>query len=321
MRLSGPLVVMMGLVAAVPARSLADDALDRSVSLIVPFPEGGGNDTLARTLAPLIAQRLGPSSTVNVVNLPGAGGEIGWGALADAEPDGRTIGMIVDPVIQAIPIEREARFTLRRLDPLVALVRDPVVWSVSDDSPLRSVSDVIAAAKARPGKVGIATSGVGSDDDLSVLRVERATGVRFAHVPFEGGTADARAVLARRVDVVAHNLGEALRARRLGPLRTLGVMSEAREPAALEVPTFVEAGVDAVMAAVRGVGAPRGLESRTRERLVAAIIGAANDPEFIRRARDDFQFVRVLGPDAYAQEIDSNDKRYRALWAKTPWGR
>jgi len=321
MRLHGPLITVLMCVAAVSSSSRAEEVVGRSVTLIVPFLPGGGNDVLARAIAPLIASRLGPGVEVNVVNKPGAGGEIGWGALVDAPPDGRTIGMIVDPVIQAIPIEREARFSLDRIDPLVALARDPVVWSVAADSPFKTVRDAIVAARAKPGKVGIATSGVGSDDDLGVLRVERATGVRFAHIPFEGGTADATAASSHRAHVVAHNLGEALRARRDRHLRILGVMSRAREPAAPDIPTFIESGVDSEMAAVRGIGAPRGVPVAERGRLVEAILGAARDPVFVERATADHQFARVLGPVEYAAEIAANDKRYRALWDKSPWGR
>jgi len=321
MRLLGSLVAVLTCVVAMSSLSRADEGAARSVTLIVPFLQGGGNDVLARALAPLIGARLGPGVEVNVVNKPGAGGEIGWGALVDAAPDGRTIGMIVDPVIQAIPIEREARFTLESIDPLAALVRDPEVWSVPADSPLQSVGDAIVAARAAPGRVGIATSGVGSDDDLGVSRVERATGVRFAHIPFEGGTADALAASAHRVHIVAHNLGEALRAMRERPLRILGVMSRTREAAASEIPTFAEAGVDAEMAAVRGIGAPRGIPTAERSRLIEAILGAAGDPAFVERARADFQFTRVLGPDEYATEIAANDRIYRALWDKAPWGR
>lgn len=321
MRLHGPLIAALMCVVAISSSARAEGAGDRSVTLIVPFLPCGGNDVLARAIAPLIASRLGPGVEVSVQNRPGAGGEIGWGALVDAPLDGRTIGMIVDPVIQAIPIEREARFSLDRIDPLVALARDPVVWSVAADSPFKSVRDAIVAARAKPGKVGVATSGVGSDDDLGVLLVERATGVRFAHIPFEGGTADAAAASTHKVHIVAHNLGEALRATRDRHLRILGVMSRTSEPAAPGVPTFMDAGVDSEMAAVRGIGAPRGVPAAERERLVEAILGAARDPVFVEKALEDHQFPRVLGPVEYATEIADNDKRYRALWNRTPWGR
>lgn len=293
----------------------------RPVTLLVGFDAGGSTDVLARQMAPYLARHLGAGATVEVVNRPGASGELAFAAIADAAPDGYTIGFINTPNVVAIPIERSARYTLERLDPLVNVVDDPGVWTVMADSPFVSVADVIDAARARPGSIAVSTTGVGSDDHLAVLLMQSLTGVEFVHRPFPGSAAAYRALQTGRVQVCGQNVAEGVRARQSDPIRVLGVMTPRRWAAAPDIPSFSEQGYDVVMASLRGVAAPRGLPPAIRAALVAALMATLADPEFMAEIRspETYQPLRVLGPDAFAATLRAQDRQLQALWQRSPW--
>lgn len=294
---------------------------DRPVTLLVAFDQGGSTDVLARQLAPYLARHLGPGARVEVVNRPGASGELGFAAIADAAPDGYTIGFINTPNVVAIPIERSARYTLDRLDPLVNVVDDPGVWTVAADSPFASVADVVAAARNRPGTIAISTTGVGSDDHLAVLLMQSLSGAEFLHRPFPGSAAAYRALQTGRVQVCGQNVAEGLRARQTDPIRVLGVMAPRRLPIAPDIPTFAEQGYDVVLSSQRGVAAPRGLSPAIRSLLVAALKAALADPAFVAEtgSPETYQSLRVLGPDAFAAALRAQDRQLRSLWQRSPW--
>lgn len=311
------LAVLVG-VLTLAARAAPAAWPEKPILMIVAFGAGGATDVTARSLAPFIEKHL-PGARILVLNKPGATGEIGFAAIADAAPDGYTIGFINPPGTITIPLEREARFSPDRLDPLVNIVDDPAVMTVHADSPIRSLADLVAHAKANPGAVTVGTTGVGSDDQIAMLLLQRQAGVTFAHVPFPGSAESRRAMMNRQIVVTAHNLGEALRSAETDPVRILGVMSPTRTALAPDLPTFREQGFDIVLAAMRGIAAPVGLPPDIRARLVEAITRAAEDPEFQAKAHDTFQPLRVLGPAAFAAAIKEQEVAFTALWRETPW--
>ena len=165
---------LAGLPLATPA--LAQSSYpDRPLTMVIAFPAGGGTDVAARPLARIMEKYLGQA--VVITNRPGASGEIGFTELARAKPDGYTIGFINTPTIVTIPIERPAtRFRLDDFSPVLNIVDDPGAIWVLPDSPIRTVADLVAEAKRRPGQVSYGTSGIGSDDHLAVLALERVSG-------------------------------------------------------------------------------------------------------------------------------------------------
>lgn len=315
--MAGAAALMMMLALPTPADAAYPD---RPITLIVAYEAGGVTDVTARMLAPFIEKHL-DGARVEVVNRPGAGGEIGFAALANAPADGYTIGFINTPNLVSIPIERQARFSLDRLDPLVNIVDEPAVWAVPADSPFRTVADAIHQAQANPDAVTLGTTGVGSDDQLALLLVQRQARVQFSHVPFSSPSAKQKALAAKRIEVGGQTLGEGLRAVATGQARVLGVMSNERWKPAPDLPTFKEQGVPVVMASLRGIGAPKGLPADVRGTLVEALAKAAGDPDFIARAEatDPYQPLRVLMPEAFAAELARLDAELRALWQSSPW--
>jgi tripartite-type tricarboxylate transporter receptor subunit TctC len=288
--------------------------------MIVAYSAGGGTDIVARLLAQTMQKYLGPNASVVVVNRPGAGGAIGFAELSAARPDGYTLGFINTPNVLTIPIERKSSFHWQNFDLLGNIVDDPGNFSVHADTPIRNMSELLAYAKANPGAVTYGSTGIGSDDHLAALLVERAAGVKLTHVPFKGSAEVHNAIAGKQILVAAMNIGEAMQYQKGGtPLRHLGQMSEKRSTLAPQVPTFKEQGINVIMASLRGLAAPKGLPAPVREQLVQAVQKAVADPEFQSKAANAFAPLRYLEPMGYATELKDAEDGFRALWQIMPW--
>ena len=311
------IAVMFGCSAS---QAMAAWPSDQPINMIIAYAPGGGTDIVARSLVPFIERHLGDGAKINILNRPGAGGGIGFAAIANAAADGYTIGFINTPPIITIPIERQAAWTLSSFDYLGNIVDDPGTFCVHQDSPIKSLAELQAFAKSNPKKVTVGSTGVGSDDHLAMLMFERAAGVALTHVPFKGSSETRTAITGKHITVAAINVGEALQYLKSGsPLRCLGQMTAQRMSMAPDWPTFKEQGFAFEMASLRGIAAPRGLPSTVRERLARAIERAANDPMFKDAAERAFAPVRFLAPNAYEAEIRVGDSQFRQLWKDMPW--
>lgn len=312
--------VAVGLAAMAPGATRAAYP-EKPINLLIAFSPGGGTDIIARVIAPYIEKYLGDGAKIVVMNRPGAGGAIGFTALANAAPDGYTIGFINTPNLLTIPIERQASFSWQSFDLLGNIVDDPGNFSVHADSPIKSLSDLSAFAKANPGAASVGTTGLGSDDHLAMLLFERAAGVKMNHIPFKGAAEVHAALAGKQIAVGAINVGEALQYSKGGtPLRHLGQMSVSRTALAPTLPTFKEQGFDIVMASLRGIAAPKGLPVPIRELLVRAVERAANDPQFQAQAATYFAPLRYLSPAKYEAELRGAEAQFKQLWKEIPWG-
>jgi tripartite-type tricarboxylate transporter receptor subunit TctC len=312
--------LMLSAVAAAPGLALAAYP-EQPIKLIVSYAPGGGSDMIARLAGQYMAKYLGNNANIVVVNHAGAGGGIGFAELARAPADGYTIGMINTPNVLTIPIERKSAFHWQDYDLLGNVVDDPDNISVRTDSQIKTLQDLVTYAKAHPGEVTYGTTGIGSDDHLAALKLEKATGIKMTHVPFKGASEVLNAVISKQITVAIMNIGEALAAVKGGSqLRQLGQMSVARTNVAPNVPTFREQGFDIIMASLRGFGAPKGLPAPVREQLVTALKKTAADPEFQAKAKSYFAPMRYIEPQAYAAELKETEAGFKQLWQVMPWG-
>jgi tripartite-type tricarboxylate transporter receptor subunit TctC len=292
---------------------------ERPVEIVVPFPPGGGVDLTARVAARFLDKHAGGKPFV-VINRPGAGGEVGWASVADARPDGHTLALLNAPNIMAIPIERRSRFTMESFAFVAALVDDPVTISVHSSSPHRTMADLLAAMRARPGQMTYGTAGIGAVDHIAFLTLARATGITAEHVPFQGAANVATALLGRQIDLATTTVAESRQFMSGGAdWRVLGVMSPQRIEALPELPTMREMGIAAEMGSIRGLGAPRG----TPAEVVAAIAGAvertAKDPEYQAALRQASLPARYLPTQGYTALLASMDRDLKSLWQTHPW--
>jgi len=311
--------IVAGLVLALPLAAAAAYP-ERPINLVVAYSPGGGTDLIARAIAPYIEKYLGNNARFVIQNKPGAGGEIGFAALANAPADGYTIGFVNTPNVITIPIERKAQYTVDRFELLGNIVDDPGNFSVHNDSPVRTLKDLADLAKRKPGEVTVGTTGVGSDDHLAMLLFEKIAGVKMNHIPMKGAADVKTGLVSRQIDVAAMNIGEALQAAAGGaPMRQLGTMSLARSSLSPGLPTFAEQGYKFEMASLRGIAAPKGLPPDVRAALVKAIDRAANDPEFQQKAVSYYAPLRYLGPADFEKEYRKIDVDFRAMWKEMPW--
>ena len=294
---------------------------EQPIRMIVAYAPGGGTDLTARLIAPYIARYLGNNASIVVVNRSGAGGGIGFAELANAPADGYTIGFINTPNVLTIPIERKSNFHWTGYDLLGNVIDDPGNFSVHNDTPIKNLGELVAYAKANPGKVTYGTTGIGSDDHLAAMLFERAAGVQLTHVPFKGASEVHQGVVGKQIFMASMNVGEAMQYEKGGsPMHNLGQMSAARTNLAPGLPTFKEQGFDIVMASLRGIAAPKGLPPAVREQLVNAVGKAANDPEFQAKAAAAFAPLRYLPPAKYEAELRTTEASFRQLWKEMPWG-
>jgi tripartite-type tricarboxylate transporter receptor subunit TctC len=315
------LLPALALSAAVAAPGISQAAYpEQAIKMVVAYAPGGGTDIIARLTAQYMQKYLGNNASFVVMNRPGAGGGIGFTELSSAPPDGYTIGFINTPNVLTIPIERKANFHWQKYDLLGNVIDDPGNFSVHADTPIKSLAELVAYAKAHPGEVTYGTTGIGSDDHLAAMMFEKAAGVKMTHVPFKGAAEVHNAVASKQIMVAAMNIGEALQYQKGGtPLRHLGQMSEKRSNIAPNVPTFKEQGFNVIMASLRGVAAPKGLPPAVREQLVNAVQKAAADPEFQSKAAGYFAPLRYLAPADYAKELKEDEDGFKKLWQELPW--
>ena len=293
---------------------------ERVINVIVAYSPGGGTDLIARAIAPFIEKNLGGGAKLAIVNRAGAGGEIGFAALANSAPDGYTIGFVNTPPLLTIPIERTAQFSWQRFEYLGNIIDDPCNFSVHADTDIKDLKQLAAYARANPGMVTVGSTGIGSDDHLAMLMFGRAAGVQLRHIPFKG-SADVRAAIAgKQITVAAINIGEALGYQKGGtPIRNLVQMSPARTNLAPDLATAREQGYDIELSSLRGMVGPKGLPPEIRDRLVKAIERSVADAEFQAKAVQFFSPLRYLAPAQYEALVREADVTYRALWKELPW--
>lgn len=301
------------LAAAPSARAFPD----RPITLIVPFAAGGGTDITARTVAKFLEKEF--AQPVVVQNRTGAGGEIGMAAVAEARPDGHTIGIINTPGVVTIPIERRARFALDSFDFIAGVVEDPASIIVLDRSPIRSIADLVAAARREPGGITLGSAGVGSSGHIAMLILGQAAGVEFTNVPFSGTSVAVTNVLGGQISGTTSNIGEAFAMTSGQPVRILGVMASQRMAMAPEIPTFAEAGFPVEGGSIRSFGAPRGLPPAVLARYEAAFAKLMQDAEFLENARRTSQPLRYRPRAELITALAEADRIHRALWAQKPW--
>ena len=256
----------------------------KPVELLVAFSPGGPVDTAARLIQPVLEKELG--TNVEVINKPGAGGQIGYTSLANAKPDGYTIGAVGSPSIVVIPLDeaRGAAFTREDLQPLARQVVDPMVIAVQADSKYKNLKDLLEDSKANPGAVNATTTGQMGGEHFAIAQINEATGAELSPVHFsEGASQASTAFLGKHVDVLVGNVSEVIDLQKQGKAKVLGVMDSERTDVLPDVPTFAEEGYDMVAATARGYAAPAGLPEEVAKKLESALQAAIEDESVVSK--------------------------------------
>ncbi|WP_198378168.1 Bug family tripartite tricarboxylate transporter substrate binding protein [Neoroseomonas rubea] len=314
----------LGLIAAAgslaaPRHALAAWPADRPIEVIVPYPPGGGVDTMARVVLPAVQAKL-PGARFLVVNRAGAGGQLGWEVAFGAAPDGYTLAATSVPALVTYPMERQVRYRPLDFTFIANVVDDPGGLFVAANSPLRTLADLVAAAKARPGEISYGSTGIGSDDHLLVIALEDRAGMPpMTHVPFNGMAPLSTALIGGHLQVGAFNMSESLALLRDGRIRSLGQASLTRWSGTPEVPTFREQGQNLISGATRGIVGPPGMPAEITARLTAAFRDAMADAGFVAEAnRLGLPLAPRIG-DEYRSDVVALERDLRGLWQRRPW--
>jgi tripartite-type tricarboxylate transporter receptor subunit TctC len=242
--LVGALVgAMSALAAAAPAA--AQDAAwpTRNVAVIVPLGAGSASDIIARVVMEQVGRQLG--HTFVVENRPGAGGTIGANSVAKATPDGYTI-LAYGAMASAHALYTKLPYdTLRDFIPVIPLGQQPLVVVTSPQKGYKTLGDLVAAAKAKPGELSFTTAGIGSASHFGAERIRASAGFDALHIPFKGAAEAVTEVVAGRADFSVQLFATTLGLMRQGQLVALAVSAPRRTAAAPDVPTTIEAGLPA----------------------------------------------------------------------------
>ena len=262
---------------ALTSVACADDYPNRPVRLIVPFPPGGSNDVVGRLVGKELSEQLGQQ--VFVDNRGGAGGTIGTEAATKAAPDGYTLLIIsvahaVSPALYKLEYDSMKSFT-----PITILATGPNVLVVNPELPVKSVKDLIALAKQKPGELNYASAGVGSFQQLGAELFKLQAGVDIVHVPYKGGGPAMQDTLAGHVKIMFSSLIQTAPFIKSGQLRVLGTGGSKRSAVLPDVPTIAEAGVPGYTAENWwGIVAPAGLPAPLLEKLFKAVQASLKAP-------------------------------------------
>lgn len=284
----------------------------RPLRIIAPSGPGGAADTVARMIAQPLTERLGQPVTVDA--RPGAGTVIGTEAAARAAPDGYTLLIALPALAINSSIYAKLPYDARRdFTPITQAVNQPNLFVIHPSLPARSVKELIALAKAHPGELSFASSGVGASSHLTIELFLLMTGTRMLHVPYKGPGPGVVDLMAGRVSLMAPSTIATLPHVRSGRLRALGVTTLKRVAGLPDIPTIAEAGVPGYeSAAWYGLVAPAGTPREVVARLYKETVAILNAPDVRERfARDGTEVVAGT-----PEEFDAYIRAEIVKWAK-----
>ncbi len=287
----------------------ADTYPSHDLDFIIAYSAGGGNDLISRALAPSLEKTLG----VEVVptNLPGASGATGGKKIAAAKP-GYAFG-VYSKTLVLIQYTGFSKIDIKDFTPVAQLVDDIAIVTVPNDSPFKSLGDLVNEAKKNPGKVRMGNAGTGGLWHLAAALLEKKTGAKFDHVPYKGGRPALIATAGHEIEATITNIAEAAALLENNSLRVVGVLSGDRSSAFPDVQTAKEQGIAMEFPVWRGVFTAAGGSKETIEKLASAFETAIKDPKFIEFVKTSGLIAKFRGPDEFAKLVAEEDALYAEL--------
>jgi tripartite-type tricarboxylate transporter receptor subunit TctC len=277
-------ITLLGCVA-VSRSGRAGTYPSRPVRLIVPFGSAGGTDIVARLIGQYLSERL--RQTFIIENRPGAGGNLGVETVVRSPPDGYTLVLAGAPSAINATLYDNLNFNfIRDIAPVAAIVRFPNVMVVNPSVPAESLPEFIAYAKANPGKLNMASPGIGSTPHLTGELFKMMTGVNMVHVPYRSAAAVITDMLSARVQVYFGTTASLIEYIRAGKLRALAVTTAMRSETLPDIPTIAEFAPGYEASAWFGVGAPRNTPTEVVDKLNTEINASLADPKLKARLLD-----------------------------------
>jgi len=285
----------------------------KPIRIIVPLAPGGPSDIMARTLAQKLSEGIG--QPIVVENRPGASGIIGTEIATKSAPDGYTLLLVSNAISINVSLFRSLPYdALRDLAAVSLLAATPYVLGVHPSLPVRSVKQLVALARARPGELNHASGGSGTGPHLAMELLMQKTGIKVVHVVYRGGGPAMIDFIAGHTQVYMANMVAAFPQVKAGKMRALAVSTALRSPVAPDVPTIAEAGVpDFDEQGQHGIVAPAGVPKEIIGKVHGYIVKAMHSPEVRNRLQADGSEVVASTPEEYAAVIRRDIEKWRAV--------
>ena len=298
--------------ALLPSLVQAQDKYpSKPITWICPYAAGGNADSRSRQVAKAMSAILG--QPIIIENKAGAGGNIGTEAIARGKPDGYTIGMgNFAPLAVNHALIKKLNFDAANdIVPIGLIEKGPLILMVRNDSPYKSIKDIVAAAKANPGKLSYASGGIGGSHHLSGALLENAADIDLIHAPYKSGAAGATDLMGGQVQMMFEQMYSAMPAIKGGRLRALAITSKTRSPLLPDLPTMAEQGFPSVeVLNWQGLVAPKGISADLVKQLNAALNRALQDPEVKDKILSQGNEMGGGTPEQFAALIKSEAPRW-----------
>jgi len=312
-RMKAVRLLLLGLCTLLlPTLASAANFPDKPIHLIVPFPPGGPNDIIARTVAQRMSTIL--NQTIVIDNKGGQGGVLGTDYVAKATPDGYTIGIVSAGALAISPsMEKVAYVTLRDLQPIALVAKVPEMLVVATSVPANNMAELVALAKKEPGKLNFASSGPGSLPHLAGELFKLTAHINIVHVPYRGAAPAVNDLLGQQVQMVFLDLPILLPQIRAGKLKPIAVGTTQRVPSAPNVPTTAEVGMPGLQTENwYGMVGPAHMPPDIVATLNKAAVEAMKDPGVVSKLSTQGAMLVGDTPDQFREYIASET----AKWAK-----
>ena len=292
----------------------ADNYPSKPINFIVPYGAGGGADARSRQIAQKMSVIL--KQPIIVDNKPGAGGNIGTEYIARATPDGYTIGMgNFAPLAVNKTLFGNLRYDPETdLTPIILIEKGPLVLVVNPNSPYKTVQDIVAAAKAKPGSLTFSSGGIGGSHQLSAELFQQNAGIEMIHVPYKSGSAGLTDLMAGNVTMMFDQMYSAMPSIKADKLRPIAITSKKRSPLLPDVPSFSEVGYPKVIVLNwQGLIAPKGTPKAIIDKLNAAANEALKDPQLRDLMLSQGNEIGGGSPADFAALIKSESAKWGAV--------
>ncbi|WP_310340873.1 tripartite tricarboxylate transporter substrate binding protein [Rhodoferax saidenbachensis] len=306
--------VLAGVLGATPV--LADTFPSKPIRLVVPFGAGGVADLTARTVAQKMSESLGQPIVVD--NKPGAGGVVAGDAVAKAEPDGYTLLLMSNGTAVSAGLFKSLPFdAVRDFAPISTMGYFDLAVLASPNAPYKTMADLLAYAKANPGKLNVGTVNIGSTQNLAAELLKTRAGVDFLVVPFNGTPALTTALRGGQIDVAVEILGPMMGQVQSKAIRALAVLSDTRASQLPDVPTLMQSGVkDFDVSSWNALAAPAKTPKDVIARLNKEVQAAVNSPDVKKKLYELNVEARGSTPEKLGELLASEIKRWSDVIAK-----
>jgi len=306
-------LVTLVMVAAAGCGSLgkADTYPNKPITYMVTFAPGGQSDREARRQQPYLEKALGQKILIDYKDA--GGGAVGWAEAARGKPDGYQITGINVPHIIIQPLQQDVGYKTEQLLPVALFQSTPVGLIVLNNSPYKSVKDLVDAAKKNPGKINIGGSGTGTGAHIATLQLQKLTDIKVEYVPFNGAAPSITAFLGGHIDALMANSDDVVKYR--DQSRVIGFTTENKFPALPDAPTFKEQGINLVETVDRGVAVPAGTPDEIVSKLEKAFLDISKTPEVQEAHKKEGFMTLAMGSKESKAYIEKLIPRYKEIVA------